>query len=52
MRAAEGVRGVRRRWIRFESAEAAGWKGGGGFRYWVREDRFRLSGGARIVQGD
>ena len=25
---------------------------GGGFRYWVREDRFRLSGGARIVQGD
>lgn len=25
---------------------------GGGFEYWVREDRFRLSGGARIVQGE
>jgi len=25
---------------------------GGGFEYWVREDRFRLTGGARIVQGE
>jgi hypothetical protein len=24
---------------------------GGGFRYWVKEDRFRLTGGARAVQG-
>jgi hypothetical protein len=25
---------------------------GGGFQYWVREDRFRLTGGARVVQGE
>jgi hypothetical protein len=25
---------------------------GGGFEYWVREDRFRLSGGASIQQGE
>jgi hypothetical protein len=25
---------------------------GGGFQYWVREDRFRLTGGARIRQGE
>ena len=25
---------------------------GGGFQYWVREDRFRLTRGARIVQGE
>jgi hypothetical protein len=25
---------------------------GGGFEYWVRSDRFRLTGGARIVQGE
>jgi hypothetical protein len=25
---------------------------GGGFEYWVREDRFRLLRGARIVQGE
>jgi hypothetical protein len=25
---------------------------GGGFQYWIREDRLRLTGGARIVQGE
>jgi hypothetical protein len=25
---------------------------GGGFEYWVRNDRFRLTGGARVVQGE
>ena len=25
---------------------------GGGFQYWVRENRFRLTDGARIVQGE
>jgi hypothetical protein len=25
---------------------------GGGFQYWIREDRFRLTRGARIVQGE
>jgi hypothetical protein len=32
-------------WIR----DAAGTYRGGGFRYWVRENRFRLTGGASIV---
>jgi len=30
--------------------DAAGTYRGGGFRYWVRENRFRLSGGATVVQ--
>lgn len=34
-------------WIR----DAAGTYRGGGFRYWVRENRFRLVGGASIVRG-
>ena len=34
-------------WIR----DAAGSYRGGGFRYWVRENRFRLLGGAAVVQG-
>jgi hypothetical protein len=25
---------------------------GGGFQYWIRDDRFRLTSGARIVQGE
>lgn len=33
-------------WIR----DAAGTYRGGGFRYWVRQNRFRLVGGASIVQ--
>jgi hypothetical protein len=32
--------------------DASGDYRGGGFVYWVREDRFRLTGGARIVQGE
>jgi hypothetical protein len=32
--------------------DASGEYRGGGFVYWVREDRFRLTGGARIVQGE
>lgn len=35
-------------WIR----DSAGTYRGGGFRYWVRENRFRLVGGASIVQGE
>ncbi len=31
--------------------DAAGTYQGGGFDYWVREDRFRLRGGASVVQG-
>jgi hypothetical protein len=33
-----------------EIRDAAGRYRGGGFRYWVRENRFRLSGGATVVQ--
>jgi hypothetical protein len=33
-------------------SDGAGEYRGGGFQYWVREDRFRLTGGARIVQGE
>jgi hypothetical protein len=32
-------------------SDEAGEYRGGGFQYWVRDDRFRLTGGARIVQG-
>jgi LPS export ABC transporter protein LptC len=32
--------------------DEAGEYRGGGFQYWVRDDRFRLTGGARIVQGE
>lgn len=33
-------------------SDEAGEYRGGGFQYWVRDDRFRLTGGARIVQGE
>lgn len=33
-----------------EIRDAAGTYRGGGFEYWVRENRFRLSGGATVVQ--
>ena len=33
-------------------SDEAGEYRGGGFQYWVRSDRFRLTGGAHIVQGE
>jgi Lipopolysaccharide-assembly, LptC-related len=33
-------------------SDEAGEYRGRGFQYWVRADRFRLTGGARIVQGE
>ena len=35
-----------------EIRDAAGTYRGGGFQYWVRENRFRLSGGATVVQDE